>query len=297
MRSLRGRFSRMSARRVWNLDGTPGWEFRFTTVPKSIPKNVPKSIPKDVPKSAPQAVDQPAPGRERVRFVTSRGVEIGGSTLRIDQFHHRIRKPAGPAGPAAPAGSLPESADVEPALVELAADPEDESVQHRLLARLELAHDWFKSVPVLEVSAAWISGEGLGRSLDGVFVWRAEGTRTITYVVSPNPGTRALLAADPDLTQALVRAACPHPDDALGELESSLREAIVRLGVANPAQVRVVGAAPAAELVLRVDPVGQEKSETERALSEELAELARKVGTASVRKPPASRTGRALEAG
>jgi hypothetical protein len=41
----------------------------------------------------------------------------------------------------------------------------------------------------------------------------------------------------------------------------------------------------------------REKSESERALSEELAELARKVGTASVRKPPVGHAGRALEAG
>jgi hypothetical protein len=199
--------------------------------------------------------------------------------------------------------------EVEAALVELAAHPEDESAQQRVVDQLERAHGWFRSVPVLDVSAAWITGEGLGHSLDGVFVWRAEGTRTVTYLVSPDPGTRDLLVADPDLVQALVRAACPHPDDVLGELESSLREAITRLGVANPAKVRTAGATPATELVLRVEPnpadrseptdqsVDREKSESERALSKELGELARKVGAASIRKPPVGRAERALEAG
>ncbi|HST80778.1 MAG TPA: hypothetical protein VLL08_03430 [Kineosporiaceae bacterium] len=285
VRSLRSLFPRVAARRVWALDGTPIWEFRFTSRPA-------------VEVAATPAVEG---CREPVRFVTSRGVEIGGNTLRIDQVHHRIRTSGGQ--------SPAQAEDVEPALVELAAHPEDESAQHRVVDRLEQAHGWFQGVPVLDISAASISGEGLGHSLDGVFVWRAEGTHAITYLVSPDPGTRDLLAADPDLVRALVRAACPDPEDALGELESSLREALTRLGVVNPGQVHTVGVTPAAELVLRVEserisgaePVqpsaDREKSESERALSEELAELARKVGTASVRKPPVGHAGRALEAG
>ena len=324
MRSLRGRFPRVSARRVWNLDGTPIWEFRYTS--RRVHREVAGPASTWVHPILDAATTSPLPAiedrRVPVRFVSSRGVEIGPDTLRIAQFHHRIRRPVTDpeepftdllAGPES-AGESPESLEVAPALVELAADPENESAQRRVIDRLAVVHDWFQSTPVLDVSAARITGEGLGHSLDGLFVWRAEGGPNLTYLVSPDSDTRALLAADPDLVQALIRAACPHPDDVLGELEISLREALTRLGVVDP--VPVEGPGPvrearrtsAAELVLRVDPEpaersealdsDREKSDSERALSEELAELARKVGTASVRKPVAEGpTDRAREAG
>lgn len=276
-RSLRGRFPQVAARRVWNWDGRPGWEFRFT----------PRSVPVE-PEPSPAIEDRRAP----VRFVSSRGVEIGGDLLRVDQFHHRVRKLATDV----PAGQRPDIAD---ALVALAADPDDESAQYQVIAQVAFEHPWFRSVPVLDISAARITGGGLGRGLDGVFVWRAEGGHVLTYLVVPHPDTKDLLAADPDLLRALLRAACPDPDAALGELESNLREAITRLGVAadpardQPGRPRVTSAAG---LVLQVDPaldaepdregpIDRPKSASEQALSEELADLARKVGSASVRPP------------
>jgi hypothetical protein len=164
-------------------------------------------------------------------------------------------------------------------------------------------------VPVLDISAALITGEGLGHTLDGLFIWRAEDGPNITYLVPPDTGTRRLLEEDPDLVRALIRAACPNPDDALGELEISLREALTRVGVVDREPHRRSRRAPAAELVMRVHPdpaersesvepsADREKSDSERALSEELAELALKVGTASVRKPSVDPSRRALEAG
>jgi hypothetical protein len=279
MRRLRRVFPRVAARRAWTADGTPIWEFRFTP-----------RLDEGELSPAPVIEDRRPP----VRFVSSRGVEIGGDTLRIDQFHYRIRKPA--ACPAEPPGG----SDVATALVDLAADPDSESAQHRLVTRLALEHSWIAGAATLEVSAARITGDGLGHSLDGIFVWRAEGGRNLTYLVVPHPGTKDLLAADPDLLRALLRAACPHPDAALGELEANLSEAITRLGVAaDPIQrsaARRARSTPAGGLVLAVDPdldaadrpnqPGERpKSASERALSEELAELARKVGTASVRAP------------
>jgi hypothetical protein len=298
MRSRHRLFPRVTVRRVWNLDGTPGWEFRFASRPS----------PALAIEAGPAPTATPTPDRRNpVRFVSSRGVQIGADTLEIDQFHHRVRKSAADSGERF-ADLLESPDDVAATLVELAAAPGDEAAQQRVITRLAHVHPWLRSVPVLDISAARIAGAGLGRSLDGVFVWRAEGGRHLTYLVAPDSGTRELLAADPDLVRALIRAACPDPDDALGELESNLREALTRIGVVDPATVRAVGPTPAARLVLRVDPgadlidksgatdgsAAREKSESERALSEELAELARKVGTASVRKPA---PGRALEAG
>jgi hypothetical protein len=305
MRSFRRLFPRVTARRVWGLDGTPIWEFRFTSQPNL---------------AADRAVQTPV-RREPVRFVSSRGVEIGADTLRIEQFHHRIRRSvvadSTPLAPTSdqdpdnpePSPGDPESPQVALALVDLAADPADEAAQRTVVARLAGVHTWFRAVPVLDISAALITGEGLGHTLDGLFIWRAEGGPNITYLVTPDTGTRRLLEDDPDLVRALIRAACPNPDDALGELEISLREALTRVGVVDREPHRRSRRAPAAELVMRVHPdpaersesveplADREKSDSERALSEELAELALKVGTASVRKPSVDPSRRALEAG
>jgi hypothetical protein len=295
--SFRGRIPRVAARRVWNQDGRPGWEFRFTPPP----------VITTVPAEAPPAVQ---PRRSPVRFVSSRGVEIGGDVLRIDQFHHRIRRPT-----VGRADEPEQRTDVAGALVALATDPDDEAAQHRVLTQVAFEHPWFRSVPLLDISAARITGGGLGHCLDGVFVWRAEGRpaeggRGLTYLVVPDPDTKDLLAADPDLLRALLRAACPDPDAALGELEGDLREAITRLGVAagpvrRPERPRTTSPS---RLVLEVDPaldteqdrggpVDRPKSESERALSEELAELARKVRSASAQVPAATAPDRPSKAG
>jgi hypothetical protein len=282
MRSLRDLFPRVTARRVWGLDGTPVWEFRFTS------RTADQPVPED---------DHRAPGATRhtpVRFVSSRGVEIGTDTLRIDQFHHRIRRPA--IGAAEESAGPPEWVDVATALVDLAAEPDQAVLQQRVVARLARAHPWFRSVATLDISAARITGGGLGEALDGVFVWRAEGGPDRTYLVAPHPQARDVLLADHDLLQALIAVACPPPDAPLGELESRLREAITRLGVAAvPDSTPRVGSTAATGLVLAVDadppvdrsdPSGErQKSESERALSEELAELARKVRSASAQAP------------
>ena len=292
MRFFRSLFPGVVVRRAWTLDGTPVWEFRFTSRPLQI------SVLDT--SAGPTAIRD---GRDPVRFVSSRGVEIGGDTLWIEQFHHRIRKPVDGLADQL-LGEQVESPDVAAALVELAADPDNESKQHLVVARLAWCDIWFRSAQVLDISATRITGAGLGRLLNNLFVWRAEGGHNLTYLVAPDPDTKELLAADPDLVQALIRAACPRPDAALGELESSLREALTRLGVAA-AQLPVTRVRETwpAGLVLAVDPdlpvhvdlrdpPDRPKSESERALSEELAELARKVGTASVRgTDPSSKAG------
>lgn len=284
--SFRGRIPRVAARRVWNQDGRPGWEFRFT------PRLETAAVPVDPPSAMPVGPSAIQARRPPVRFVSSRGVEIGGDVLRIDQFHHRIRKPT---------VSLDDEldrTDVASALVALATDPDDEAAQHRVVAEVAFEHSWFRGVPILDISAARITGGGLGHCLDGVFVWRVEGGPALTYLVVPYPDTKDLLAADPDLLRALLRAACPDPDAALGELEGNLREAITRLGVSadpvrHPERPRTTSPTG---LVLEVDPaldaeqdregpVDRPKSESERALSEELAELARKVRSASAQSP------------
>lgn len=272
MRFLRGLFPHVAARRAWHEDGTPVWEFRFTS---------------RAPKTGEAGALPTVEARPPVRFVSSRGVELGGDTLWIDQFHHRIRKPS----PDVADGHI----DVASALVELAAAPDVEAAQHRVVAGLARDHT-YPSTPLLEISAARITGGGLGHRLDGVFIWRAEGRPDLTFLVAPDPTTRDLLAADLDLVRALIRAACPQPDDPLGEMESSLRETLTRLGVTGgPAEVQRTGVRSPADLVLKVNPrpdrfdrsdrAEQPKSPSERALSNELAELARKVGTASVRAP------------
>jgi hypothetical protein len=279
MGSFRRLFPRVAARRAWSPDGEPVWEFRIT----------PRGVDPADQRLAPPVIEDRRPP---VRFVSSRGVEIGGDTLRIDQFHYRLRKPFD-----RPAVEV-EGLEVAGVLVALAADPESEAALHRLVARLGLEHAWFASAAQLEISAARIAGDGLARSLDGIFVWRADAGRTLTYLVVPHPRTKDLLAADPDLLRALLRAACPAPDAVLGDLEGNLREAITRLGVAaDPIHGRgpVTRSTPTG-LVLAVDPqldpgipaeppADRPKSASERALSEELAELARRVGTASVRAP------------
>jgi hypothetical protein len=282
VRSLRDLFPHVAARRVWGWDGTPVWEFRLTT---RLPP-----VESAVEIAAPTASDP-----DRARFVSSRGVELGGDTLRLEQFHHRIGKPGFGFGESS------DVSDITAALVELAADPDDQTLQNRVVARLARVHHWFRTASVLDISAIRITGSGLGRRLDGVFVWRAEGGRNITYLVAPDPNTKDRLKADPDLIRALLRAACPHPDDAFGDLEDSLREALARLGAADPAPV---GGSGSAGVVLEVtDPSRPglaepteapearpaEKSPSERALSAELADLARKVGVSSVRSPGTAR--------
>src|SRR4051794_8281907 len=98
MRSFRRLFPRVTARRVWGLDGTPIWEFRFTSQPADL--------------AADRAVQTPV-RREPVRFVSSRGVEIGADTLRIEQFHHRIRRSV-VAGSAPPSPDLDDAEGAEP---------------------------------------------------------------------------------------------------------------------------------------------------------------------------------------
>jgi hypothetical protein len=282
---FRGHFPNFAVRRTWGLDGTPVWELRFTSRVEPEPEPAPEPT---------RTVLLPPHRHEPVRFVSSRGVEIGADTLRIDQFHHRIRKPA--LGFTEP----PEASDIATDLVQLAANPDHEPLQQRVVARLALVHSWFRNATLLDISAARITGSGLGQLLDGVFVWRAEGGTNITYLVAPDAGTKDLLKADSDLIRALIRAACPHPEDALSELEDSLREALTRLGLVAQAQpIRETGVSPSAGVVLEVtdpslpeppvDGADLEKSPSERALSEELAELARKVGTASVRTTGAAR--------
>lgn len=294
MRSLRGLFPHVAARRVWGWDGTPVWEFRVTS------RQPTPSVEPVAAIAAP--IGPPTPSRpqpDRVRFVSSRGVEIGADTLRLEQFHHRAGKPA------VGFGEPSDVADIAQALVQLAAEPDDEIRQNRVVARLARVHHWFRTASVLDISATRISGDGLGHRLDGVFVWRAEGGRNITYLVAPDPETKDRLKADPDLIRALLRAACPHPDDALGDLEDSLREALVRLGVAADPVSRS-GPVASSGVVLEVtdpslaglaepsidgtaresssvDPGRSDKSPSEQALSAELADLARKVGAASVR--------------
>src|SRR4051812_6870058 len=107
MRSLRRLFPQVAARRAWSAEGTPVWEVRIT----------PRGLESSARPAEPVVEDR----RRPVRFVSSRGVEIGGDTLRIEQFHHRIRKPF--ERPAT--GS--ECPDVAGALVALAAEPESES--------------------------------------------------------------------------------------------------------------------------------------------------------------------------
>jgi len=296
VRSLRDLFPHVAARRVWGWDGTPVWEFRVTSRPSPPP---PAPVEPVAPVAAQLAPPAPPSGPDRVRFVSSRGVEIGADTLRLEQFHHRIGKPA------VGFGEPSDVSDIAEALVQLAAEPDDEARQNRVVARLARVHHWFRTASVLDISATRITGEGLGHRLDGVFVWRAEGGRNITYLVAPDPETKDRLKADPDLIRALLRAACPHPDDALADLEDSLREALVRLGVAadpvarsgpNSAgtassgvvlEVTEPGLAGLAESPAEgsspADPGRSDKTPSERALSAELADLARKVGAASVR--------------
>jgi hypothetical protein len=321
VRSLRGLFPHVAARRGWDANGTPVWEFCFTPRPTeatgpaatSSITSRPAAGDDDVlgtildpdsqlsrPSARVESQNADGPGDPGpVPIVTSRGVQVAADVLWIDEFHHRLD-----ASP--DAGDPLGRTDIAGALVDLAADPGNESLHHRVVGRLALAHNWFEDAPHLEISSARIAGRGLGQLLDGVFVWRAEGVRnTFTYVVAPAPGIKDLLKGDLGLARVLIRAACPHPEDALGEVESNLREAISRLEstAASRAAARAVtsmaqvgGSGADAGVVLEVDPDpdllqrldqpgNREKSDSERALSEELAALARKVGTASVRKP------------
>ena len=201
-----------------------------------------------------------------------------------------------------PAGGRP---DVAAALAELAAQPENEALRHLVVGRLAAGHDGFPGEPGLEISSARITGQGLGELFDGVFVWRAQTRQdTYTFVVAPDLQARALLIEDPELARALIQLACPRPGDRHGsELENRLQEAISRLGVtAAPGRAdRFRFEVPDSAAVLRVkDPLAtaaqpdqpaaheSAKSESEMALSAELAELARKVGVRAVRRPSTS---------
>lgn len=305
MRSLRGLFPHVAARRTWNQDGTTGWEFRFT--PRSASPRPAGRVPEPVLLDPEPPGFQVLPARaeapvllavpEPARIVSSRGVQIGAHVLRIDEFRHRI-EPAGLLTREPPALGLCELVprpDIAGALVALAADPQSAWLHHRVVGRLALTHEWFAQASGLDIASARLSGRGTGRRLDGVFVWRAVAvTSTFTYLVAPTPAIKDLLAADLGLTRALIRAACPQPEDAFVDLEGSLREALTRLAAASAATGRPGPGShgPTAGLVLEIDPDpeltehldrARPKSDTERALSEELADLARKVGTASVR--------------
>jgi hypothetical protein len=230
--------------------------------------------------------------------VNSRGVQIGDDNLQIDEFHYVI------AESDIDFRELLTGPDIALALIELAADPDDESLRKRAVGRLAIAHGWFQNRPNLEVSAARITGRGIGRLLGGVFIWRAHDEHdTFTYIVTPTLRARDLLKADPGLARALIQVACPRPDVAHGELERWLAVAIARLGAAvSPGAVRQAtpgGSETAAVLEVKSTggavsvPEAAGRSDSERALSEELAELARKVGTAAVRSAAADGAERA----
>jgi hypothetical protein len=323
---LRALLPQVAVRRTLSPEGTPIWEFHLTARPA---RGVPAARHEAPGGAGRQALAAEARRRGAVRLVSSRGVQIGDDTLWFDEFHYGLSRAE------VPVTGGRRRADVAAALVALAADPGDESLNHQVLACLGATG--FEARTDRAVTAAQVVGEGAGRCLDGVFVWRAEGVRgVVTYIVTPDPWVRELLKADPGLVRAVVRAACPQPDDILGDLESGLREAITRLGVlgaaTHPAGSRagrghdqvVLEVAPQSrpELDLAgrlgdrptldhsgrdhaaLDRPAHERSEAQRALSQELAELARKLGTASVRPAtgeltpmPEDRIGPAREAG
>jgi hypothetical protein len=302
VRSFAALWPQIAARRTYGDDGRPTWEFRFT--PRAVTGSPLPTAPAVVA-SAP-AVVAPVPARQPVmpHAVSSRAVQIDDDVLRIDEFGSLIEQPT------VDFGQLVDRTDIAVALVELAADPENDVLRRLVVSRLAVARGWFQHAPSLEISSARIHGEGVGGLLEGVFIWRATGAdAVVTYVVTPGRRAKDLLKADPDLVRALLRCACPRPEDANGELRNTLWEAITRLsalaGVRQSDDVEVADTATVLEVkgtdgatsvppsYVDPDPLGRagrrasrEKSDSERALSDELAELARKVGTAAVR--PAS---------
>jgi hypothetical protein len=284
-----GSFGRLwpqiSARRAWDQNGRPVWELHFT------------------PRAAPVAAPSPSRRPETIpgETVDHRGVQLGD--LAIDEHRYRIT-PDSPSVRKAPADASGQRPDVAAALAELAAQPDNEVLRRLVATRLAAGHDGFPGEPGLDVSSARITGQGLGELFDGVFVWRAQaGPDTFTFVVAPDLQARALLIEDPELARALIQLACPRPGDRHGaELGGRLQEAISRLGVtAAPGRAeRFRFEAPDPASVLRVkDPLAAvvepsqpahepAKSESEMALSAELADLARKVGVRAVRRPSTS---------
>jgi hypothetical protein len=224
--------------------------------------------------------------------------------LRVDEFAAVSEQPA------VDFGQLVDRTDIAMALIELSADPQDDDLRRQVISRLAVARGWFQNAPSLQVRSAQVHGQGFGRLLEGVFLWRAAGGDDVfTYVVTPNLQAKDLLKADPDLVRALLRCACPAADDAYAQIQNTLWDAMNRLealattpvaasvevGSGDTAVVLEVRGTGGATSVPPLHPDPQtradrrahdEKSESERALSDELAQLARKVGTAAVR--PAS---------
>jgi hypothetical protein len=309
VRSFGALWPQIAARRTFSDDGRPTWEFRFTPRVVSEPA---------VPVAVSSHESDPVPGslfgrdsavrKVAAHAVSSRAVHIDDDLLRIDEFESLTEHPV------VDFGQLVDRTDIAVALVELAADPENDVLRGRVISRLAVARGWFQNAPRLEISSARIHGEGFGGLLEGVFIWRACGAdAVVTYVVTPGQQAKDLLKADPDLVRALLRCACPRPEDTNGELRNLLSEAMTRLGelaassgaVSAPVDAGVVDVPAVLEVKGRdgatsvpppyADPealgragrrASREKSESERALSDELAQLARKVGTAAVR--PAS---------
>jgi hypothetical protein len=289
----------IAARRTWDQTGQPVWEFHFT--PREARVRRPKEPRRLGERRRPKEV-RGAQGPAEV--VDSRGVQLGD--LRIEEHRYRI-------GELDPDLARPSAqSEVAAALAELAANPESEPLRRRMAGRLAGTHEWLRENPGLDISSARITGQGLGEVFDGVFVWRAQGAYGVfIYLVAPDLQARALLVEDPELARALIQVACPRPGDRhADELPGRLQQAITRLGfTADPARDRTLRLAPPdAAAVLRVrsfagtagpadrpDPAGLQahpggpaKSESEAALSAELAELARKVGVRAVRRPSPS---------
>jgi hypothetical protein len=286
-----GSFGRLwpqiSARRAWDQHGRPVWEVHFT----------PRSAQVTRPEAQTGVKSKRASGKKAEtvlgEIVDHRGVQLGD--LAIDEHRYRIVLGG------LPAREGTERPDVAAALAELAVQPENEVLRRLVAGRLAAGHDGFPGEPGLDISSARITGQGLGELFDGVFVWRAQTRQdTFTFVVAPDLQARALLIEDPELARALIQLACPRPGDRHGaELENRLQEAISRLGVtAAPGRAeRFRFELPDPAAVLRVrDPLASSdqpvqeptKSESEMALSAELADLARKVGVRAVRRPSTS---------
>jgi hypothetical protein len=309
----RRRFPHVSVRRTWGVDGRPAWEFRFSSheIGAVLPAESHSFDQHEAPPpyllgqdDEDEIAGQSRPGRHRpgtATIVSSLGVQIDDDGLRIDEHHYRIKDPA------IDAGESLHQPDIAAALAELAADAENEVLCDRVVSRLAVAHGWFLNAPSLDVSSARISGIGIGELLEGVFVWRAQAPdETFTYIVTPDLQGKELLKADPTLTRLLIRLACPHPRDTHSELAGWLREALGRLAaVAGAHPVNRPVDSPAVGAVLEIRdaevadrPVGGGEADdragegragergpdpADRALSEELAELARKVGARAPR--------------
>jgi hypothetical protein len=226
--------------------------------------------------------------------VNSLGVQVDDDGLRIDEHRYQIKEPT------IDVGEPLHQPDIAMALADLAADPASEALCDRVLTRLAVAHGWFLNPPSLSVTSALIAGRGVGAVLDGVFIWRAQGTQqAFTYIVTPDLYAKELLKSQPALTRALIRVACPRPEDVHSELGERLQLALSRLGAVLGTERELRREFPAVTAVLEVKDaevererelpavagtsVGREPDPADRALSEELAQLARKVGTRAAR--------------